>query len=400
MKLKKKLIINSNDNYIFKYFEPNITALNKTFETSLTTKHSKAKSRKNVVSLNSFTNAIKLKIKNNKNLIIYKKNKNSFNLKNNVNNKNNQNKFKTIKIITNNNDINKLLINSSYSHSLNKKEQYNNNSLNIMGLTNIKESFYPINEINEIHEKNKLYFKKGSDIKKNSFSLKNHFSILKNKIKFKENRNKTLNILNEKDNMEQNYFENRNLTEENKENTKFHNLSNIFVNNNVDNKKLIRYIKKNNNEFYENEFNLENKDNLTKDEISLLIKKYNILLEEKHLYKKKIIILQKENKKLKEEKKLKNKDNNFIKEENEILKKQIIFLKNKINELIGNNNSNNIIKDKIDETHMSYLNSFCSSINRISNPTTEIYIKKLEKENEELSNRILNYKKMFKFSQK
>ena len=184
MKLKKKLIINSNDNYIFKYFEPNITALNKTFETSLTTKHSKAKSRKNVVSLNSFTNAIKLKIKNNKNLIIYKKNKNSFNLKNNVNNnKNNQNKFKTIKIITNNNDINKLLINSSYSHSLNKKEQYNNNSLNIMGLTNIKESFYPINEISEINEKNKLNFKKGSDIKKNSFSLKNHFSILKIEIK-------------------------------------------------------------------------------------------------------------------------------------------------------------------------------------------------------------------------
>ena len=187
MKLKKKLIINSNDNYIFKYFEPNITALNKTFETSLTTKHSKAKSRKNVVSLNSFTNAIKLKIKNNKNLIIYKKNKNSFNLKNNVNNKNNQNKFKTIKIITNNNDINKLLVNSSYSNSLNKKEQYNNNSLNIMGLTNIKETFYPINEINE---KNKLNFKKGIDIKKNSFSLKNHFSILKNKIKFKENRTK------------------------------------------------------------------------------------------------------------------------------------------------------------------------------------------------------------------
>ena len=391
MKLQKKILLNTNDNLKFKYIEPDITSFNKTFGNSHTTKNSKKNSNLNIISLNSFTNPIKLKIKNSKDQIIYTKNKNSFN-KNNANIRNNKTKNTSIKFITNNNDINKIIINSSYSNSLNRKEHNNNNSLNILGIGNIKERFYPNKEVSD---KNKLNLKKKRDIKINSYSLKNHFSFFKNKKKIKENRNKTSN---EKDDIGNNYLRTEYLTEENKENNNSNNVSNIFLKNSVDNKKLIHYIKKKNYDFYENEFNLENKENLTKDEISLLIKKYHLLLEENYLYKKKIIILQKENKKLKEENNINYRDNNQLREDNEILKKEIITLKNKINELIDNKNK--IFKEKNDETHLTNLISCCNSINKVSNPTSESYIRKLEKKNEELTNIILDYQKMFKLSNK
>ena len=241
------------------------------------------------LNLNFLTNPLKLKIQNNKDQIIYKRNKNSYTNKN-TNIRNNKYNFKTIKIIKNN-DINKLLIN---------------------------------------------------DFKTNSYSLKDHFSIFKNK---KKNRKKTL--YENDDIIGNNYRETEYLAEENMTVDKEE-----FDKYTAGNKTLIRYIKKNNYDFYENEFN---KENLTKAEISLLIKKYNLLLEEKYLYKKKIIMLQKENKKLKEEKIYNYKDNNQLREGNEMLKKEIISLKSKINELIDGDNKK--FKER-DETYLNDLNSY------------------------------------------
>ena len=142
----------------------------------------------------------------------------------------------------------------------------------------------------------------------------------------------------------------------------------------------------------------------------MLIKKYNLLLEEKQLYKKKAIFLEKENKKLKEKIKINNKEeinemieikkaNKEIIKENEYLKNEINNLKKKLNEIEGNSN-NFLIKEKSEanKTHLNYLKSFGSSIRGITMPTTERYIKNLEKENEELSNKVTKYKNLFKFT--
>ena len=127
------------------------------------------------------------------------------------------------------------------------------------------------------------------------------------------------------------------------------------------------------------------------------------------MYRNKVNALQQENKKLKVEINKKNKKNYEIDEmnninkelrkENEILKNEILYLKNKMNEIIVNQN-NIQIKDKIDEGPISCKHSFNKSLTGRIIPTTEKYIKKLEKENEELSNKILKYKNMFKFSHK
>ena len=104
---------------------------------------------------------------------------------------------------------------------------------------------------------------------------------------------------------------------------------------------------------------------------------------------KKLIAVQTENKKLKEEIQIKNNVFN----ENEMLKKEIINLKNKVNELMNNKK----YKEKNDEVSMGILDSVCSSIPGKNLATIERYIIKLEKENEELSNKILRYKNMLKF---
>ena len=195
------------------------------------------------------------------------------------------------------------------------------------------------------------------------------------------------------------------LAERNKENIN-NNFNNIFLNNNSINRQ-IHYVKNNNNDFYIDidDYDLYgNKNN--NEEFNILVKKYNILLEEKEMYRNKVITFQKENKKLKVEINRQNKKkyeidemNNINKElrkENEILKNEILNLKNKMNEIIVNQN-NILIKDKIDEGQISCINSFCTSFPGKIMPATERYIKKLEKENEELSNKILKYKNMFKF---
>ena len=409
MKLKKYPKIKSYNNFKLHFIDNNNILLNKTFEDSLSTKNSQIKYKKNFISLLSLKNKNKLilnNIKNNNNETILNKNQNLSSIEKLVKNRN-KNKFKMIKICTGNNDINKLLINS-YSHSLNNKDQYNTNSLNYISINNLKESFYPINSIKE---KNMNTFKNIIDTKNNSFSLKNQFSLLKNKIKFKEKQSAKKENLRISEPENDNFSHNSKiyLTEENKENIN-NNFNNIFLNNNNINKQ-IHYIKKNNDDFYLDDYIINNTNNkINNDEYNILIKKYYILLEEKNLYKKKANKLQKENKGLKEEIKNKNKKindmveinniNKNLRKENDILKLEINNLKNKLNEMKGNKNNNEIIKDKIDEKPLSYINSFCCSFPGNTMPTTERYIKKLEKENEELSNKILKYKNMFKFSHK
>lgn len=134
---------NFNTNKIrFDFIEnPEITLLNKTFESSKTTKNSQVNNKINIISLEQSKNHNKNNNKINENFYKKKINpsfKEKLNRKNTFkelnkrktvhisNNRNYKNKFKTMKIITNNTDINKILINSSYIHSLNKKDQINN----------------------------------------------------------------------------------------------------------------------------------------------------------------------------------------------------------------------------------------------------------------------------------
>ena len=398
--------VNSNANKIrFHFIDPEITYLNKTFESYQTTKNTQLNNKNNIISLTSSVNLKKLKSKK-INEILAKKNANSsFAEKNSntgttqnlskpkkmhvVNNRNYKNKLKNMKILTNNTDINKLLINFSYSKSLTKKDQINNNSFKYMGISNLKDCFYP-----KIEKKKSNNLQKN---KKNSIALKTKLSFLRNRIKLNDNK---FSIHSTGDTRKQNFSEKKiNLvTDENKENDyNNNNLSNIYLKNN----KSIKYIKKKKFEFYETDYGIEKNGSLTFDELSLLKKKFNLLLEEKQFYMKKLIAVEKENKKLKEEIKQKNKVFN----ENELLKKEIINLKNRINELLKNknnisNNSNTKLKEINDENPLRFLVSFGSSNVGMSLPSTERYIIKLEKENEELSNKIMRYKNMLKFKTK
>ena len=88
--------------------------------------------------------------------------------------------------------------------------------------------------------------------------------------------------------------------------------------------------------------------------------------------------------------------NKELKNENEYLKNEINDLKNKMNKILALNNKNKIqIKEKNDINSLNCANSFGNNIPGIIMPTTERYIKKLEKENEELSNRISKYNEFF-----
>ena len=413
MKLKKHQNLNSNNNMKLKNLEKKYASLNSTFihSNSNTVNNSQKNSIKKIISFNTSTNLNKysnntIKIKNNpnNNEIIYKNNNLTITDKNAQNIS--KNRFKKSKLLSNNNKNYNIKNNSSFTHFLNKKDQYSNKSLNIIRFNNLKERFYPIKEKNNL---NNIV-----DIKKNSYSLKNQYSYWNNKMKILDNKNDMLSKSGgcELINIESG---NRNLTEDNNGIMKYNTnkISNIFLNNNnIKNHKKIKIIRKNNLNFYEDEsdFISENKDNLTKDEISLHIKKYNLLLEENQLYKKKFFLVLKENKKLKEIIKNKNKENineinkiklinKDLKNENELLKNEINDLKNKMNKILAQNNKNKIqIKEKSCEINsLNFANSFCNHLNM---PTTERYIKKLEKENEELSNRISKYNDLFQLSNK
>ena len=408
MKLKKHQNINSNNNLNLKNIEPKFLSLNSTFVNSHTVNNSQKNSIKKIISFSTLTNLNKFSKNtiNNKNKtnndIIYRKNNNLTAAEKQLQNIS-KNKFKKTKLLLNKNKNFNSKNSSSYSHFLNKKDQYNNNSLNIIRLNNLKERFYLIKEKNKL---NNII-----DIKKNSYSLKNQYSFWNNKIKIHENNN---DMLSKSGGCELIDIESggRNLTEDNNEIKKYNTnkISNIFLNNNnIKNHKKIKIIRKNNLNFYEdeNDYISENKDNLTKDEISLHIKKYNLLLEENQLYKKKFFLSLKENKKLKEIIKNKNKEkinevnklkliNKELKNENEYLKNEINDLKNKMNKILALNNKNKIqIKEKNDINSLNCANSFGNNIPGIIMPTTEKYIKKLEKENEELSNRISKYNEFF-----
>ena len=408
MKLKKHQNINSNNNLNLKNIEPKFLSLNSTFVNSHTVNNSQKNSIKKIISFSTLTNLNKFSKNtiNNKNKtnndIIYRKNNNLTAAEKQLQNISKY-KFKKTKLLLNKNKNFNSKNSSSYSHFLNKKDQYNNNSLNIIRFNNLKERFYPIKEKNKL---NNII-----DIKKNSYSLKNQYSFWNNKIKIHENNN---DMLSKSGGCELIDIESggRNLTEDNNEIKKYNTnkISNIFLNNNnIKNHKQIKIIRKNNLNFYEdeNDYISENKDNLTKDEISLHIKKYNLLLEENQLYKKKFFLSLKENKKLKEIIKNKNKEkinevnklkliNKELKNENEYLKNEINDLKNKMNKILALNNKNKIqIKEKNDMNSLNCANSFGNNIPGIIMPTTERYIKKLEKENEELSNRISKYNEFF-----
>ena len=298
MKLKKHQNINSNNNLNLKNIEPKFLSLNSTFVNSHTVNNSQKNSIKKIISFSTLTNLNKFSKNtiNNKNKtnndIIYRKNNNLTAAEKQLQNIS-KNKFKKTKLLLNKNKNFNSKNSSSYSHFLNKKDQYNNNSLNIIRFNNLKERFYPIKEKNKL---NNII-----DIKKNSYSLKNQYSFWNNKIKIHENNNDMLSKSGECELID---IESggRNLTEDNNEIKKYNTnkISNIFLNNNnIKNHKKIKIIRKNNLNFYEdeNDYISENKDNLTKDEISLHIKKYNLLLEENQLYKKKFFLSLKENKK-------------------------------------------------------------------------------------------------------
>jgi len=395
---------NFNTNKIrFDFIEnPEITLLNKTFESSKTTKNSQVNNKINIISLEQSKNHNKNYNKINEKFYKKKINpsfKEKLNRKNTFkelnkrktihisNNRNYKNKFKTMKIITNNTDINKILINSSYIHSLNKKDQINNHSFKYIGITNLKECFNSLNK----RKSNKL----NKIIKTNSICLKSKLSFLKNKV----NENKK-NYLSNGEPWKESFSEkkiNLHLTEENKENsnnTTNNNLSHIYCNNN----KQIKYIKKKKFNFYEVDYDKDKKDTLTNDEYSLLIKKFNLLLEENQFYKRKLYKVEKENKKLKDEIKMKNKVYN----ENKFLKMEVTVLRNKINELLknndnkNNNNNSKILNEKKNEIPFGFEHSCTGG----SLPTTERYIVKLEKENEELSNKLLKFRNLLNLKNK
>ena len=338
MKSKKKQKIKFYNNFKLTLNEPNISLLNRTFEDSLTTKNSQTKVKKNFFSLAALKNQNKLKLNNSKNI----QNESIPNLNLPLDEKSLKNRDKRknqlIRIMKNNNDTNKLLINSFYSNSIKKKEHYNNNSFNFIRVKNIKEIFYPMKSTKE---KNINSLKKIMDVKNNSLFLKKQISILKNKINYKGKSNESKNF-------EESANSNSYLTENNKENIN-NNFNNIFLNNNSINKQ-IHYVNNNNNDIYIDidDYDLYN-NKMNNEEFNILVKKYNILLEEKKMYRNKVNALQQENKKMKVEINKKNKKNYEIEEinninkelrkENEILKNEILYLKNKMNEIIVNQNN-------------------------------------------------------------
>ena len=362
MKLKKNMNSRINNNKKLRYIDTDITMLYKAATNSPTVLNN----IKSLASLNSTININKFKypmvyIKQNCSCIepnnISKLNNELKKLKQ-INSNNNRGIFKKINLKPNP-DINLL----NLSHSLRQKTQVNN-SLNFLGVTNLKENNSLSKDKSKNNNKNKTKFAKtGLLLRK---------KLIKNKI----NKNKSIkqnktSILNKSEE-----FLNKKslfgfLREDNRSNN-FNNYNFLFSNYKIKNRS-------------KKELNLK-EDELTKDEISLLMKKVDLMLEEKLLYKKKNLDLIKENKKLKEqinrinkerneEKEKYNKEliniyekNNEIIKENKDLKNEILILKSKLNELIQ---TNQMFKEKIESKKFNYIDSFCSSFGLLSLPTTE-----------------------------
>ena len=366
-----------------------LASLNKTFENIHIEKNSKEKKKKNILSLKSYSHNNGLLFKKFNNASFEEKKlplnkchtlKKHITLKA-INIKNLNNKLKLLNISTKNKDNNKYLFNCSFSNSLNKNEL--NNSLNYLGATNLKKNIYIFKDKKEKNSLNAL-----SNIinyKKNSIPFRNNL-MKKGKIEKMKNISKMFNMTEDmklSSYLNENVFSNSN--EENK-----NSFNNTFISDSNKHNKF-KIIKSNNIKFYENHFNTNNSPNneiITKDEYSLLIKKINILLEEKKLYRKKIVILQKENQKLKEIKSL----NDELKKQNHHLKEEVSKLKSKINELIAINQKNTFKEKLLEDIPLGYFESFLSTVGGLSLPSTERYIKKLEKENDELSNELSKYK--------
>ena len=407
MKIKNNFKAKS---FNYHFNETDFISLNKTYEKPFTLRNFISKNKKNIISLSSYINPSKTNNKNkeilfkkinnsslcNKSISFYKikelkkqKTSQSFNSQN-IKNKLNAFKIKSIK-----KDINKYS-NISFSHSLKTKDPNNNNinnnkKLNLLGIPNLKGIIFQIKKRNK---KNNI--KNYINFKKISYSQKNKLDIL-NINKNKEDEN-ILNIMEEGG---KTFYDKNTLVNLSEKNSvdNYKNYNNILLNNIIESNKQKNLDNMINNEINEKE-NMENRDTFTKKKFFFLIKKFNLLLEEKEIYKKKIILLQNENKKLKENKKekdelLKNKKiNKELKKENDFLKNEINILKNKVNELTINKNNGTY-----DEIHLNYFDSFCNSLTGINIPSNERYIKKLEKENEELSKKILKYKNIINSGQ-
>ena len=378
--MKKRMNLQNNDV---------LASLNKTFENIHIEKNSKEKKKKNILSLKSYSH--------NNGLLFNKFNNTSFEEKKlplnkchtlkkhitlkAINIKNLNNKLKLLNISTKNKDNNKYLFNCSFSNSLNKNEL--NNSLNYLGATNLKKNIYIFKDKKEKNNLNAL-----SNIinyKKNSIPFRNNL-LKKRKIEKTKNISKMFNMT--EDMKLSSYLNENAFTNSNEENK--NSFNNTFISDSNKHNKF-KIIKSNNIKFYENHFNTNNSPNneiIIKDEYSLLIKKINILLEEKKLYRKKIVILQKENQKLKEIKSL----NDELKKQNHHLKEEVSKLKSKINELISINQKNTFKEKLLEDIPLGYFESFLSTVGGLSLPSTERYIKKLEKENDELSNELSKYK--------
>jgi hypothetical protein len=401
--MRKNLNIKNGNNKLQK--NEVFVSLNKTFENFIADKNSKEKKGKKIMSLKSFSynNGLLFKQFNNssfegKKIPLYKCNtlRKHITLKA-INKKNLYYKLKLLNISNKNNDSNKYLFNSSFSHSLTKNEL--NNSLNCLKVTNLKKNIYIFKDKkgkNNINALSNLI-----NYKKNSFPFKVNMAKKRKNEKLKNNSK----MFNKTEDMKLNNYLNENVFTNSIEVNK-DNYNNIFIcDSNKYNK--LKIIKSNNSKFHENQFNTHNSQNnetITKDEYSLLIKKINILLEEKKLYIKKFVILQKENQKLKEEiaSKKNRKDeineikslNDELKKQNLLLKEEVNNLKSKINELLAINKKNTFKGKLLEDIPMGYFESFLSTIGGLSLPSTERYIKKLEKENDELSSELSRYKQM------
>ena len=318
-----------------------------------------------------------------------------------INNINLNNKMKLLNSNSINKGSNKCLFNYANTNSLNKKEF--NNSLSNLRKKNLKKNIYLFKD--KKGKNNLNTFSNIINYKKISIPLRKNI-LQKKKLSFKaKNYNRTEDMKINK------YFNENNLSNsvgENDYNFRYSTLisdsnkRNKF--NNIDNKSL---------KHYENQFKKYNSltnETITKDQFYTLKNNFNILLEENQLYKKKVHLLQKENKKLKEEI-FSNKYNELISQKSDInkikklnaelekqnkqLKKEVNNLKIKINELTEFNKRNSLNEKILEEIPLEYFESFFSFLSGLSIPSTERYIKKLEKENNDLSNELTKYKNLF-----
>jgi hypothetical protein len=318
-----------------------------------------------------------------------------------INNINLNNKMKLLNSNSINKGSNKCLFNYANTNSLNKKEF--NNSLSNLRKKNLKKNIYLFKD--KKGKNNLNTFSNIINYKKISIPLRKNI-LQKKKLSFKaKNYNRTEDMKINK------YFNENNLSNsvgENDYNFRYSTLisdsnkRNKF--NNIDNKSL---------KHYENQFKKYNSltnETITKDQFYTLKNNFNMLLEENQLYKKKVHLLQKENKKLKEEI-FSNKYNELISQKSDInkikklnaelekqnkqLKKEVNNLKIKINELTEFNKRNSLNEKILEEIPLEYFESFFSFLIGLSIPSTERYIKKLEKENNDLSNELTKYKNLF-----